>query len=47
MVCPGVSQHELQSDLQMTATCIGLGGAQVSPKLQTKVAATSAEHEAT
>ena len=28
---PRATQHELQSDLQLAATCAGLGGAQVRP----------------
>ena len=33
---PGAAQHELQSDLQMAASCAGLGGAQKRPSCKPK-----------
>ena len=37
-----VTQHKLQSDLQMAATCAGLGGAQERPSCKPMLAAASA-----
>ena len=36
------NQHKLQRDLQMAATCAGLGGVQVRPGCELKLASTSA-----
>ena len=41
-VLPRANWHELQIDLQMAATYVGLGGAQVSTKRKPRPAATSA-----
>ena len=46
-VLPGATQHELQSDLQMAATCAGLGGAQVKPSCEPRPATASARPGAT
>ena len=45
--CPGATQRELQSILQMDSTCAGLGGSQVEPKCDPKLAAASARPGAT
>ena len=42
---PRSTQHKLQSSLQMAATYVGLGGAQVSTKRKPRPAATSARLE--
>ena len=43
----GATQHELQSYLQMSATCAGLGGAQLRPSCEPRLAAASAGSGAT
>ena len=40
-VLSGVTQHKLQSDLQMAATCAGLGSIQVRPSCEPRLAAAS------
>ena len=40
-VLSGVTQHKLQSALQMAATCAGLGGAQKRPSCEPKLVAAS------
>ena len=40
-VLSGVTQSKLQSDLQMAATCAGLGGAQEKPNCKPRPAAAS------
>ena len=42
-VLPETTQHELQSNLQITATCTGLGGSQVKPNCDPKLAAANAK----
>ena len=39
---PRAIQHELQSNLQIAATCAGLGGAQERPSCEPRPTATSA-----
>ena len=46
-VMPGAYEHELQSDLQMAATCAELGGAQKRQNCEPRLAATSVRPEAT
>ena len=41
------TRHELQRIVQMTATCVGLGGAQASPSCEPRLDAASAGPEAT
>ena len=43
---PEATQHELQSNLQMVATCSGLGCAWVWPSCELRLAVTSARSEA-
>ena len=44
---PGAIWHQLQSDLPMAATYAGLGGAQVKPRCEPRLAAASAKSGAT
>ena len=44
---PRATQHELQNDLQMAATCTGLGGAQVRLSCKPRPATTDAKPGAT
>ena len=46
-VLPGATQPDLLSNLQMAATCAGLGGAQARPSCEPKPAAATARSGAT
>ena len=41
-VLPGATQHDLQSNLQMAATCAGLGVSQVKPSYESILVAAGA-----